>query len=139
MLTQVQSNLFNQGNLVQRIPTEDALKKFVDFLEKKHKPVLVGHSIKKFDLPFLGFYLKRFGFWKKFVATVSGFIDTWILLKQEYPGRSSYKQVDLVADLVGETYEAHNAMEDVKAVQKLCELVKDKLWNYRFGARAIVI
>ena len=138
-LTQVQGNLFYQGNLVHSIPIEDALKKFVDFLENIHKPVLVGHNIKKFDLPFLGFYLKKFGFWKKFVTAVAGFVDTWILFRQEYPGRSSCKQVDLVAGLLGETYEAHNAMEDVKAVQKLCELVKDKLWDNRFGVGAIVI
>ena len=63
---------------------------------------------------------------------VTGYVDTLITVKREFPYLSSYKKVNLVAELLGETYEQHKGLEDVKAVQKLSDLVKDKLWTYRF-------
>ena len=134
-LTIVQGTLHYKGDAVNSINIKEALENFIDFLENVHKPVLVGHNIKKFDVPFIGFYLKRYSLWERFLAAVVGFVDTWILFKQVYPFRPSYKQVDLVEHFLHESYDAHNALEDVKALQKLSDLVKDKLWDYRFGAK----
>ena len=99
----------------------------------------MGHYSKKFDLPFLKHYLKENDLWETFLTVVVGYVDTWIVFRQEFPNRSSYKQVDLVRGLLGEDYEAHNALEDARALQKLCELKKEKLLHYKFGAKEIGI
>ena len=136
-LTQVNGQLHYHSNPVETIPIMDALQQFMEFLQEIPKPVLVGHYSKKFDLPFLRFYLKGNDMWETFLSVVVGFVDTWIVFRQEFPNRTSYKQVDLVRGLLGEEYEAHSALEDVRALQKLSKLVKEKLLKYRFGAKEI--
>ena len=76
--------------------------------------------------------------WKKFCEVVVGFVDTLPVFKKEFPNRSSYKQDILVKNLLHETYSAHNALDDVKALQKLCELVKTALPKHMFGPSLIV-
>jgi hypothetical protein len=53
-----------------------------------------------------------------FKRKVIGFIDTLPLFKVNLPGRKSYKQTSLVADILGETYEAHEAMDDTRLLLK---------------------
>ena len=131
--------LYYRMNPVKTVPIKEALQRFVEFLRGILKPVLVGHNSKKFDLPFLRFYLKENQMWEAFLSVVEGYVDTVIVFKKEVPNTpsASHKQVDLVKDLLGEEYEAHAALEDVRALQKLSELVKDKLLKYRFGAKEI--
>ena len=136
-LTHVNGQLHYKRNPVETIPIMDALQQFLEFLQEIPKPVLVGHYSKKFDLPFLKFYLKENDMWETFLSVVVGYIDTWIVFRQEFPNRTSYKQLDLVRSLLGEEYEAHSALEDVRALQKLSKLVKEKLLKYRFGAKEI--
>ena len=136
-LTHVNGQLHYKRNPVETIPITDALQHFMEFLQEIPKPVLVGHYSKKFDLPFLRFYLKENDMWETFLSVVVGYVDTWIVFRQEFPNRTSYKQVDLVRGLLGEEYEAHSALEDVRALQKLSKLVKEKLLKYRFGAKEI--
>ena len=136
-LTHVNGQLHYKRNPVETIPITDALQQFMEFLQEMPKPVLVGHYSKKFDLPFLRFYLKENEMWETFLSVVVGYVDTWTVFRHEFPNRTSYKQVDLVKGLLGEEYEAHSALEDVRALQKLSELVKEKLLKYRFGAKEI--
>ena len=75
---------------------------------------------------------------KSFKSTVSGFIDTLPVFKKESPKRGSYKQEALINDLLQETYSAHNALDDVKALQKLCELVKPALLKEIFDPSIII-
>ena len=136
-LTHVNGQLHYKRNPVETIPITDALQQFMDFLQEIPKPIPVGHYSKQFDLPFLRFYLKENNMWETFLSVVVGYVDTWIVFRQEFPNRTSYKQVDLVRGLLGEEYEAHSALEDVRALQKLSKLVKEKLLKYRFGAKEI--
>ena len=68
-LSIVQGTLHYKGDAVNSINIKDALEKFIDFLENVHKPVLVGHNIKKFDVPFISFYLKRYSLWERSCGT----------------------------------------------------------------------
>ena len=138
-LTLLNGKLHYEMNPVETVPIKEALQQFIKFLREIPKPELVGHYSKKFDLPFLKHYLKENDMWETFQSLVAGYIDTWIAFRQEFPNRSSYKQVDLVRGLLGEEYEAHNALEDARTLQKLCELKKEKLLDYRFGAKEIGI
>ena len=110
-LTHINGQLHYHSNPVETIPIMDALQQFLEFLQEIPKPVLVGHYSKKFDLPFLRFYIKENDLWETFLSAVVGYVDTWIVFRQEFPNRTSYKQVDLVRGLLGEEYEAHSALE----------------------------
>ena len=135
-LTEMNGQLYYKANPVDTVPIDQALRKFIDFLKETDTPILVGHYCKNFDLPFIRFYLNQHDLWKSFISEVKGFADTWEIFKAEFPNRNSYKQVNLVKDFLGETYEAHSALEDVKALKKLSEeKIKDKLLKYRFGAK----
>ena len=65
---------------------------------------------------------------------VAGFVDT-LVFKKEFPQRKSYTQVTLMTELMNETYHAHNALDDVKALQKMTELIKHVLPKNIFGSQ----
>ena len=92
-LTHVKGQLHYKRNPVATISIMDALQQFMEFLQEIPKPILVGHYSKKFDLPFLRFYLKENDMWETFLSVVVGYVDTWIVFRQEFPNRTSYKQV----------------------------------------------
>ena len=54
-----------------------------------------------------------------FRECVAGFVDTLPLFKNVLPERKTYSQESLVTDLLGVSYEAHDSLEDVRALQKL--------------------
>ena len=136
-LTEINHQLYFNGKVVDAIGISDALSTFLDFLAKTEKPVLVGHNIKTFDLMFLHKYLSQYGQWKHFTSLVVGFVDTYQVFK-EFPKQGSYKQDALVNDLLHESYSAHNSLDDVKALQKLSQVVMSAFPRYIFGATAIV-
>ena len=70
--------------------------------------------------------------WEEFSQTIKEFVDTYELFKQEYIGLFSYKQQDLVISLFGicENYEAHNALNDAKALRNLSKLVKHRFMSH---------
>lgn len=113
-----------RGLQVHAVNIRTALQKFVKFLEKIENPVLVAQNGKDFDIPFLRAKLKRFGLWRWFKRTVVGYVDTLEVFRDHYPERKSHKQVDLVADILGDDYEAHNATDDAFFLQKLCQSEK---------------
>ena len=55
----------------------------------------------------------------EFKSHVFGCSDTLILARCKIPGARSYKQESLVNSLLGKTYNAHNAMDDVMFLQDL--------------------
>ena len=120
------------------LSVKDALIGFMDFLKTIQNPVLVGHNIKTFDLIFLYKNLIKCELWKSLVSTVAGFIDTLLVFKKEFPKRGSYKQEVLMAELLHENYVAHNALDDVKALRKLLDLVRPVLPKHMFGTSLII-
>ncbi len=110
------------GQPVDAVFPEIGLKRFVEFICSFNNPVLVGHNVKNFDCLVLhnkldGELLARFQ--DKEVA----YVDTCDVFKDAFPGRESYKQCDLVMSLLKHSYDAHNALADVTALQELCGLV----------------
>ena len=127
-----------KGNPVNTVVAKDGLVQFIAFLQAIQNPVLVRHNIKRFDLRLLHFHLNKYDLWKKFVSLVVGFVDTLAVFKKEYPKQSSYKQSNLMASLLNETYAAHNSLDDVKALQKLSDLVLSKFSSYIFDSSIVV-
>jgi hypothetical protein len=61
------------------------------------------------------------------------------VLRKLYP-KQSLKQVDLVSSILGEVYDAHNAIEDVKALGKLIQHVNlptTDLMEHSFSPSAV--
>ena len=68
---------------------------------------------------------------------VAGCLDTLQVARMKLPKNKSYKQESLVETLLGKTYEAHNAIADVKILQELYEkclkLSQDELSSHVFA------
>ena len=109
-LTVVNGQLHHKGNAVATLGINDAVQNFINFLKGIQKPVLVGHNIKTFDLIFLYNNLVKCDLWESFLSVVVGSVDTLLVFKKELPKRHSYKQEVLVAELLQESYSAHNAV-----------------------------
>lgn len=112
-----------RGSAVTTTSLHDALVSFLQFLEPLNKPLLVGHNIASFDCPVLTHSLKEFHMAQTFSTVISGCIDTRTIAKLKIPKESvpSYRQEDLVTSLLKTTYNAHNALADVMALQQLYE------------------
>lgn len=113
-------SLFLRGAPVDTIPLVDMLTSFITFLRSFHQPVLLAaHSVMRFDAPVLTRVLRQYSLQQEFQQVVSGFLDTFLLSKNVYHGLRSYSQQALVHHFLGKTYNAHNAMEDARALQEL--------------------
>ncbi|XP_052252541.1 uncharacterized protein LOC127859308 isoform X5 [Dreissena polymorpha] len=70
---------------------------------------------------------------------ITGFVDSWLVFRQKYPGRSC-KQVDLARTLLHITYDAHNAEADVQTLAKLVGLcTTSELLSFRFSPKDIML
>ena len=80
----------------------------------------------------------KLSLWDQFLGVIAGFIDTLNVFKNEFPNRSSNIQSSLITDLMNETYAAHNALEDIRALQRLLGIVNVKFSKFVFGASTIL-
>ena len=131
-LSVINGQLCFNGTPVNTVSVKDGLLQFIEFLRNISHPVLVGHNIKTFDLMFLHHHLNEHEQWDNFVALVTGFVDTKLVFRKEYPVKQSCTQSYLMTNLLHKSYSAHNALDDVRVLQKPSELVKDKFPNYTF-------
>ncbi|XP_074534215.1 protein PML-like [Halichoeres trimaculatus] len=112
--------LFLKGRPVDTTPLDEALTSFIAFLRSFQRPVLLAaHSAMRFDAPVLMRVLRQCSLQQEFLRVVSGFLDTFPLAKNIHRNLESYSQVYMVNHFLGETYNAHNAVEDARMLQKL--------------------
>ncbi|GCC34945.1 hypothetical protein chiPu_0013422 [Chiloscyllium punctatum] len=113
--------LYLRGKSQTTCSLQDAMTAFLKFLQSLDRPLLIGHNIWRFDSPVILRAWKRLSMKDQFAGCVTGFLDTLWLAKEVIPRSdvSSYRQCHLVQAIIGEDYEAHNAIEDVKSLQKL--------------------
>lgn len=122
--------MLHNGKPVESKQPFEALLSFVEYIQTKENPILVGHNILSYDIPVLTNALREHGLLSSSVESVYGCLDTMLIAKKVYPKKSgivcNYKQETLVKSLLGDdfVYQAHNAMEDVRS---LCKLFDDKL------------
>ncbi|KAL0967925.1 hypothetical protein UPYG_G00259910 [Umbra pygmaea] len=100
---------------------KEVLVSFIAFLNMLDRPVLVGHNIHRFDCPVLARALDEFHLKAEFQLAVSGCLDTLPLARDVLKGHGipSFRQENLVQTLVGVSYKAHDALEDVRSLQSL--------------------
>ncbi|XP_053404911.1 maternal protein exuperantia-like [Mercenaria mercenaria] len=130
--------LYHHGIAVTTIDLKSALECFLGWLDPLKPCVLVGHNFKNFDYPRIYRAFTKFNLINAFHQIVLGFVDSYPLFKAIYPKEESYKQESLVAKYVQETYDAHNAIGDVKSLKKLltvCDkITHEVLCKYSFTA-----
>lgn len=84
--------------------------------------LLVGHNAKAFDSRVLMFHIIELGVLEAFRSKTVIFADTLPLLKEVLPNRraenKSFRQCELVSDILHESYEAHDALKDAKSLQR---------------------
>ncbi|XP_075996796.1 three prime repair exonuclease 4 [Genypterus blacodes] len=99
----------------------EILVAFLAFLQMLGRPLLVGHNIRRFDCPVLARALDGLQLRAKFTSSVSGCVDTLPLLREmlKERGLRSFRQENLVKEVLGVSYTAHDALEDVRALQSL--------------------
>ena len=102
-VTMVGETMFVHGKEVQAVPVRTELEEFLAFLKKcqQNSPVLlVGHNIKFFDSNILIHALRNCDFLSDFEKETAGFLDA---LKKTFPKQPSYKQEDLLKNILGHT------------------------------------
>lgn len=120
----------------------EVLVSFIAFLQMLGRPLVVGHNIRRFDCPLLARALDRLDLRAEFEASVSGCVDTLPLAREMLKGRGlrSFRQQNLVRELLGLDYKAHDALEDVRALQTLYSALKptaELIYRHRFSLDAI--
>ncbi|XP_021454356.2 protein PML [Oncorhynchus mykiss] len=112
--------LLLHGRRVDTIPLREVLTSFISFLRTFHKPLLAAHNARRFDCPVLARALRECSLTDEFQEVVSGFLDTFRISKEMFPSKlAKYSQEYMVKVFLNKTYDAHNALEDVKALQEL--------------------
>ncbi|XP_052066308.1 uncharacterized protein LOC127705961 [Mytilus californianus] len=118
-------SLFYKGQKVNTLSKSGGLKKFIKWLP--HKVVLVAHNSKIFDSKIIVSQLSSVNLVNELQCKVFGFSDTLHIFRQKYPDRKSYKQENLVKDILNRSYNAHNAVDDVQLLNQLMKNSKVSL------------
>ncbi|XP_034542612.1 DNA polymerase III PolC-type-like [Notolabrus celidotus] len=119
-LTVEDGTMFLNGEPVETIPLLKVLTSFMDFLRPFPSPViLAAHNGRRFDVPVLMRVVKQLSLQQDFLQVVSGFMDTLPLSRDLYPDLPKHSQGRLVKHFLGESFDAHNAVEDARMLQKL--------------------
>lgn len=113
--------LYLHHQLVLTNSLREVLLSFIAFLQMMGRPLVVGHNIRRFDCPLLAKALDGMGLRAEFESSVSGCVDTLPLTREMLRDRglTSFRQEHLVRELLGLDYKAHDALQDVRALQSL--------------------
>uniref|UniRef100_A0A3B5KRU6 exodeoxyribonuclease III n=1 Tax=Xiphophorus couchianus TaxID=32473 RepID=A0A3B5KRU6_9TELE len=110
--------LYLDRRLVFTNTLREVVVSFIAFLRMLGRPLVVGHNI---DCPLLARALDELDLRAQFEGSVSGCVDTLPLTRELLRdcGLQSFGQENLVRELLGINYKAHDALEDVRALKTL--------------------
>ncbi|XP_042364518.1 protein PML-like [Plectropomus leopardus] len=113
--------LYLHRQLVLTNSLREVLVSFIAFLQMLGCPLVIGHNIRRFDCRLLARALDELDLRADFESAVSGCVDTLPLAREMLKelGLQSFRQENLVRELLGMNYKAHDALEDVRALQAL--------------------
>ena len=118
-LIMAEGQLMRKGTAVETVSVKEALRQFISYLQsQENKVILTGHYIKRYDNAVLLSAADK-DIKDKLGQCIEGFIDTHTVFRSERPGLTSYKQTQLFQHYLGESYEAHEATADVRALKRL--------------------
>ena len=84
---------------------------------------LIAHNGRRFDFPVLLSSCCSIDRCDSLIENTQGMVDSLNIFSKVFPKRSSYKQEDLVRDILFTNYKAHNAEEDVNRLASLVSQV----------------
>ncbi|XP_029377969.1 three prime repair exonuclease 4 [Echeneis naucrates] len=113
----------------QRVLTNslrEVLVSFIAFLQMLGRPLVIGHNSRRFDCPLLAQALDKLDLRAEFESAISGCVDTLPLAREILKDHclQSFRQENLVKELLGMNYKAHDALEDVRALQALYSVLQ---------------
>ncbi|XP_078318477.1 uncharacterized protein LOC111118926 isoform X5 [Crassostrea virginica] len=113
--------LFKRGVPVPAVSLHECLTMFHQWLTAIPKPVLFAHNCRNFDSIILSNAITKSNFYH-LSEYISGFCDTLPMLKENISMKTtSFSLETLVRNVLGLTYDAHDAVEDCKYLKKLVE------------------
>ncbi|CAC5358203.1 unnamed protein product [Mytilus coruscus] len=120
------TRLHYKGRQLVTEPKENALNSFVDWLPKIHYWLHI--NVKQFDAKILVSQMQpsNSSILQNLQDHILGFSDTFPLFRVKYLKRKSYSQSSLANDILQTTYNAHNALDDVKMLKELIEVENAK-------------
>ena len=136
------TNLFKRGVPVPAVSLLECLTTFHQWLTAIPKPVLFAHNCRKFDSIILCNAITKSNFYL-LSEYISGFCDTLPMLKENTSIRTtSFSLETLVSNVLGHTYDTHDAVEDCKYLKKLvehsCICIDAYYLNYTFTVSYIM-
>ncbi|XP_033759588.1 uncharacterized protein LOC117341837 [Pecten maximus] len=124
------------GKCVDAEDITSGLLKFLNWLQTYQNVILVAHNGRKFDFPVLMNTVKSLKQSKMLFQSVEGCIDSLSVFKKVFPGQTNYKQETLMSSILGQTYGAHDAKEDILALSLLlkeAKLSKSETLSFSFS------
>lgn len=115
------NQMYHQNQPVKALLIKDAMTKFFSFIGSQNTVMLVGHNVKVFDCYVLSNALRSCGM-LGCLDVVGGYLDTLVLFRSTHADLQSFKQESIYQHLVGKSYDAHNALCDVQALNKILEV-----------------
>lgn len=110
-----------RGEPVDFVRIKTALEDFLEWLEKFPTVVIVAHNGRTFDFRVLCRGFRSCGLQERFCSKVSAFCDSLTLFRQKFPKLDKYKQEFLAQHFCGQTYNAHNALDDVIMLDEIIQ------------------
>ncbi|CAL8370355.1 unnamed protein product [Boreogadus saida] len=116
--------LLLRGTAMPTVTLTEALTSFLAFLQSlkqslKQPVLLAAHNGRRFDNPVLDRALIGCSLDEEFQQLGSRFLDTLELSRALHPGLGSHSLVNLSKHFLPRHYNAHDALEDVRALQEL--------------------
>ena len=130
-----------KSNEVQHISLFKALEDFLDFLADIKNPVLVSHNGKSFDFIILYRVAAITKLLPRFKLCVYGFLDSLPLCRNLLRGHPKYSLTALYSALLKEDFEAHDALEDCKALEKILAKMRTSssvMQRFSFGWETVM-
>lgn len=115
------SGMSSAGKSVELDSIHFAADIFIRYLTKFKNVCLIAPNSRRFDFPVLVSTFKNIQKDTEFASVVAGCVDSLAMFKKYFKNQDSYKQESLFRSLFNETYSAHNAVGNVKALGKLVQ------------------
>ena len=115
--------MYYHNKEVSPMPVKTGLTNFLNFLNvnKSGVCVVTGHNIISYDVPVLvnAFRSCCLVNLSLFLENVQGICDTLLVFKATNQGLTFYSQVNLYNQVMGESYQARESLQDAMALNKL--------------------
>lgn len=112
-----------KGKKIESVGATDAFQHFVNWLKPFAPLVLVAHNCYNFDSKRLVNSMEKHGIEPALHEVVTGFLDTLPLFRHVLPNLTNHKQETIVRAVLHETYSAHDALQDVKSLQRVVNIL----------------